>query len=92
MPVSRVSSRAPNAFISRSISADDLLAFAPQIKQRVDIGKRGRYLFSLRDRLFQPLALLHDFLAFFRLIPESGIVDFLLRSSLILAVCEVRQR
>ena len=46
------------------------LAFARQLEQRVEIVGEGAYALVVGDGLFQPLAVLHDLLAFFGLGPE----------------------
>ena len=80
MPVSSFSSRRAESFHFALELGHDLLAFAAQIEECVDVGKGGGHLFSLRDGLFQAFALLHYFLALFGLIPEIRVVDFLLRN------------
>ena len=55
-----------------------VFAFASQFEQRVQIRSQARNLGLIGNGLLQALALLHDLLAFFRLlIPEIGIGDLL---------------
>ena len=52
----------------------DVFAFAAKLEQSFDIGAERCNLRVLIDLLFQALAVLHHFLAFFRLSPEVGSV------------------
>ena len=55
-----------------------VFAFASQFEQRVQVRRQARHLGFVGDGLLQALALLHDFLGFFRrLIPEIGVRDLL---------------
>ena len=53
----------------------DVLAFAREFEQRVEVGSQAGDLGVLGDLLFQALAILHDLLAFFGVRPEVGRVD-----------------
>ena len=53
----------------------DVLAFAGQFEQRVQVVGQGADLLVVGDRLLQPLAVLHDLLALFGLVPEVGLGD-----------------
>jgi len=59
----------------------DILALARQFEQRVEVLGEGAHALVACDRLLQPLPVLHDFLAFFRLAPEIRSGDLLFESS-----------
>ncbi len=55
----------------------DVLAFAGEFEQRVEVGGQAGDLGFLVDLLFQALAILHDLLALFGVRPEVRRVDLL---------------
>jgi len=57
--------------------AGDVFAFTRQLEQGIQIGGAAGDVALLGDSFLQPLALLHDLLAFLRLVPEFGVRNLL---------------
>jgi hypothetical protein len=53
----------------------NVFAFGCKLEQCVEVRDLGGDLLVLRNLFFQALAILHDLLAFFRMIPEVRRVD-----------------
>ena len=62
MPVSSISSRSEKLLHLAFQFRGDVLAFAAQLEQRVEVGGQARDFRRLGNRLFQALAILHHLL------------------------------